>query len=166
MVGQPVVVESKCSCDGPGYCTRHGIFKTGHWHLLCRTRDEYRNSWDEGRGPGQSGAANQPKPRRRPSKLERAHASWKALHCYRQVGIWDANEAARWYEDDWKPTVPSAGCSCRRHWLEIESKQPPEFLSENAFFRWGFDRHNDINRMLGKREYTWQQAIADRQNAV
>jgi len=42
-----------CTCPLAGYCDRHGIDKSEHWHQLCQTRDNYRAAWDEGRGPGQ-----------------------------------------------------------------------------------------------------------------
>lgn len=35
------------------WCERHQCWKTAHWHFLCKTRDDYRSLWDNGKGPGQ-----------------------------------------------------------------------------------------------------------------
>ena len=43
-----------CTCPLAGYCDRHGIDKSEHWHHLCQTKPNYRAAWDEGYGPGQS----------------------------------------------------------------------------------------------------------------
>ena len=43
-----------CDCVGPGVCDRHGCTKTPHWYRLCRSRRDYFQLWEEGRGPGQS----------------------------------------------------------------------------------------------------------------
>lgn len=40
-------------CPGRGQCPRFGIFMGDRWALLCRTREDYRKLWLEGRGPGQ-----------------------------------------------------------------------------------------------------------------
>lgn len=42
-----------CPIAAGGVCPRHGIKKTAHWVLLCRTRDAYFRAWEERRGPGQ-----------------------------------------------------------------------------------------------------------------
>lgn len=44
---------TECSCTEPGWCARHSCHKTAHWHQLCRTRSDYFQLWEEGRGPGQ-----------------------------------------------------------------------------------------------------------------
>lgn len=44
---------SNCECPIAGYCERHKVTKTEHWHKLCQ-RDDYFTAWEEGRGPGQS----------------------------------------------------------------------------------------------------------------
>ncbi len=50
------------SCTGPGYCEKHGLWKTAHWVQLCKTRPEYRRAWGEGRGPGQASAKDASRP--------------------------------------------------------------------------------------------------------
>lgn len=42
-----------CVCPIAGYCERHKVNKSEHWHSLCQTRDKYFAAWEEGRGPGQ-----------------------------------------------------------------------------------------------------------------
>ena len=42
-----------CECPRSGWCERHKIAKTAHWHMLCKTQPSYRQAWDEGWGPGQ-----------------------------------------------------------------------------------------------------------------
>jgi len=47
-------MTSPCTCGSFGFCARHGIRKGPHWFRLCQTREDYRQAWEEGRGPGQS----------------------------------------------------------------------------------------------------------------
>lgn len=42
-----------CVCSQAGFCERHQCLKTKHWHMLCQTRADYFQLWEEGRGPGQ-----------------------------------------------------------------------------------------------------------------
>lgn len=51
----PTLSETPKPCDCPiaGFCERHGINKPPAWHRLCQKRDEYREAWDAGVGPGQ-----------------------------------------------------------------------------------------------------------------
>ena len=44
---------TECECPGPGYCHRHRCEKTTHWYILCQTRPDYFQLWEERRGPGQ-----------------------------------------------------------------------------------------------------------------
>ena len=53
---QQVAIESTakltaCSCKSAGFCDRHQCLKTEHWHNLCRTRADYFQAWEEGKGP-------------------------------------------------------------------------------------------------------------------
>jgi hypothetical protein len=43
----------QCGIPDGGFCPRHGIHKSRHWVYLCHTRDDYRERWDAGVGPGQ-----------------------------------------------------------------------------------------------------------------
>jgi hypothetical protein len=40
-----------CECPGPGDCSRHQCRKNAHLHALCRTRQDYFDLWEAGRGP-------------------------------------------------------------------------------------------------------------------
>ena len=42
-----------CDCEGPGFCSRHHVWKNAHWVHLCRTRANYWAAGEAGRGPGQ-----------------------------------------------------------------------------------------------------------------
>lgn len=48
-----------CECEQPGFCVRHGVHKSQHWHHLCQTRENYFDAWERGRGPGQGLPARQ-----------------------------------------------------------------------------------------------------------
>lgn len=47
--------KTPCECPLAGYCTRHGMNKTSHYHRLCENHPGYFKMWEEGRGPGQTG---------------------------------------------------------------------------------------------------------------
>ncbi|HEY3969456.1 MAG TPA: DUF6171 family protein [Planctomycetaceae bacterium] len=52
-----------CECPVAGFCQRHGITKFERWHHLCRTRRDYFDLYEAGRGPGQNpGVARQAAP--------------------------------------------------------------------------------------------------------
>ena len=55
-----------CPIPNGGVCPRHGFHKYARWVELCRTRDDYFQSYEDGRGPG-SGPRFQPdRPRNSP----------------------------------------------------------------------------------------------------
>lgn len=35
-----------CSCDSPGWCSRHQRHKTPYLYQLCQSREDYRALWD------------------------------------------------------------------------------------------------------------------------
>ena len=47
--------KTGCECvfSGMGFCERHGINKSPHFHKLCQTHPKYFQMWEECRGPGQ-----------------------------------------------------------------------------------------------------------------
>jgi len=45
--------KTGCVCDNPGFCTRHQIKKSPHYHSLCRNHQGYFNMWETCQGPGQ-----------------------------------------------------------------------------------------------------------------
>lgn len=46
-------MSDPCICPLAGYCERHGVRKSKHWHGLCQRSETYRAAWDAGTGPGQ-----------------------------------------------------------------------------------------------------------------
>lgn len=52
--------QTPCECPVAGFCQRHGIEKTAHWHKLCKTRIEFWNFYEQGIGPGQKKPNGQP----------------------------------------------------------------------------------------------------------
>ena len=46
-------IECASCGEQAGYCERHRMHKPLAWVRLCKTRPDYRQAWDEGRGPGQ-----------------------------------------------------------------------------------------------------------------
>lgn len=140
-----------CSCELAGYCERHHVRKTEHWHRLCQARTDYREVWDRGIGPGQDNPHfRQEREQLRRDTLQQQRELWRELHSYRP-DHWDAEVAERWFKA-WLAKVPTYGCACNEHFRSLiaEPGKEPDFSSQAAFFRWGVDRHNDVNERLGK----------------
>ena len=159
-------MSKPCSCTRVGYCERHGIIKTAHWYRLCTARTDYRELWDENRGPGQLSSESAANAEKRKESILRSREVWASLHRYTKSGTWNAEAAKCWYFEWWRPRIPEYGCRCRRHWLDLETKFPPDFSSEEAFFIWGFERHNDANRLLGRSDYSLLEAPLDREQSL
>lgn len=51
-----------CPCTEPGYCSKYNMYMTASWIKLCQTRPNYRQAWEEGRGPGQLRSNGQSRP--------------------------------------------------------------------------------------------------------
>lgn len=77
---------------------------------------------------------------------------WLPLHKYapEHASSWNPDLAKKWYHETWLPRVPSIGCSCKSHWSDLTTKQPPDFSSAKAFFEWGWARHDDVSRLHSK----------------
>jgi hypothetical protein len=134
--------QNKCSCAASGYCDRHRVFKTEHWHYLCQHREDYRHAWDEARGPGQTASdeTRQRKQAEREDYIERMHALWASLHV-------KTNPTQAWL-DNWCAKIPPFGCSCRNWLAEYLVSNPPMFGS--TWRQWTVDLHNAVNKKLGK----------------
>ena len=50
-----------CDCENSGWCTRHMVDKGERWHELCKTREDYYNIWEMGKGPGQENLTEEQK---------------------------------------------------------------------------------------------------------
>ncbi len=42
---------------------------------------------------------------------------------------------------------------CKRHWLEMLKRSPPDLSSAEAYYQWTVDRHNEVNLRLGKAQF-------------
>lgn len=70
---------------------------------------------------------------------ERGRKAWAALHSVE-------NPTPQWYAE-WLLTIPTFGCKCQSEWSKITLRNPPDF---DNFAQWAIDRHNDVNKKLGK----------------
>lgn len=78
--------------------------------------------------------------------------AWLALHAYTGCDpVWHA---------EWELTIPNYGCSCRKDYAEYKAANPPDFSSPYAYWLWGYNLHNWVNRKLGKTELTVEEAKA------
>lgn len=84
--------------------------------------------------------------------IERRPNPWIALH---NGSIVDAAGLA-----EWETTIPHYGCACRQFYQGYKADNPHDFTSPEAFFRWGVDLHNAVNRKLGKPELTIEEALS------
>lgn len=51
---------------------------------------------------------------------------------------------------------------CRAHWRGIVKNNPPEGITDaQSACHWVNDRHNEVNALLGKRPYSYEQMVAD-----
>lgn len=130
-----------CECPLAGYCERHKMNKPGRLHLLCQTNQLYFDRWE-----------NQPK-REIPKRVGSRENHWLPLHRYavEHAENWCPTKAEKWYRREWKPRIPNYGCSCVSHWKDLEAKNPPDFTSPQAFFEWGWARHNDVSEQHSKK---------------
>lgn len=46
--------KTPCECPLAGFCERHGIQKSSHYHKLCQNHAGYFAQWEACRGPGQN----------------------------------------------------------------------------------------------------------------
>jgi len=88
----------------------------------------------------------------RPSPRVLGPIVWAAKHTYTGCDpVWHAN---------WELTIPNYGCSCRKDYAEYKADNPPDFSSPHAYWLWGVQLHNWVNRKLGKSELTVEEAKA------
>ena len=77
---------------------------------------------------------------------------WADLHSYRGTDV------AGFYKN-WKRGIPK-NCDCTAAWRELTKRNPPPLHEAEAFWRWGVDRHNDVNTKLGKPHLHLDEAYA------
>jgi hypothetical protein len=87
------------------------------------------------------------------------HRHWLALHRYPiDVAEWHHETAYEWYSK-WCDEIPSTVCTCKKNWLALTERFPPDLTSRRSFFWWTIDRHNDVNREKGKPIFASIEAI-------
>jgi hypothetical protein len=77
--------------------------------------------------------------------------AWAKLHSYRGCD-------PQWL-DIWQYLIPQR-CDCKDGYQRILAEMPPDYLSPEAFFRWGVRLHNAVNAKLGKPEITIDEAYS------
>jgi hypothetical protein len=132
---------SECVCPIAGYCERHKVAKTKHWHHLCKTREDYRALWDANKGPGcdVDPTAVQIRRQANDQRLQLCRSLWSELHSKQ-------DPTPKWFAD-WVGRVPNFGCGCRSWLREYLRDNPPDF---DGFRDWSIGLHNVVNRKLGK----------------
>lgn len=84
--------------------------------------------------------------------IEAGNSAWTEKHSY-------AGNDEAWH-NRWESTIPNYGCSCRKDYAEYKAANPPDFSSPTAYWLWGYNLHNYVNRKLGKTELTIEEAKA------
>jgi hypothetical protein len=75
---------------------------------------------------------------------------WDPLHRY----VYTTPERCEADYVEWTANIPEITCNCKLKWAELVAANPPDFSSHAAFFKWGVDRHNDVNEHLLKPRIT------------
>jgi hypothetical protein len=83
--------------------------------------------------------------------IKQGQFAWTKLHGY-------CGCDPQWL-DIWQYLIP-ARCDCKDGYQRILAEMPPDFTSPEAFFAWGVNLHNAVNRKLGKPEITIDEAYS------
>ena len=84
-------------------------------------------------------------------KAKQGRFAWSKLHGYTGCD-------PQWL-DIWQYLIP-ARCDCKDGYQQILGELPPDFSTPEAFFAWGVNLHNAVNRKLGKPELTIEEALS------
>ena len=84
--------------------------------------------------------------------IERRPNPWTPVH---DGSIKDEKDLA-----SWELTIPQYECGCRAFYSKYKTDNPPDFSTPEAFFAWGVNLHNSVNRKLGKPELTIEEALS------
>jgi hypothetical protein len=85
-------------------------------------------------------------------KVNQGRFAWAKKHGY--LGC-----DPQWHEL-WVLLIPAFGCSCKQDFADYCKDNPPDFSSPDAYWLWGVQLHNWVNRKLGKPELTVEEALA------
>jgi len=80
---------------------------------------------------------------------------WAELHRRSRLPV--ANPALELEFIRWLATGLES-CSCNAHWREYLRQNPPDVTNIDAYWRWTVAAHNVVNRRLGKREVSEEEA--------
>lgn len=97
--------------------------------------------------PGAATPTPVPRPAQRPAALDwpaRGPELWRELH---QRPRDTAGDDSQWL-DAFAGRIPCG--ECRRHFLELQRTDPPDFSSPAAYFASTVNWHNQVNDRLGK----------------
>lgn len=90
---------------------------------------------------------------------------WLILHTmawvYPDTPSEDRQASMRMYLQGMSENLPCPGCSY--HCIQYFQDHPPDVSGRMAFFHYTVDMHNSVNRRLGKREWTYEEAAEDLQ---
>ena len=84
-----------------------------------------------------------------------AQAKWAELHC-RALAYLPMEGEQEWF-DNFVENIPCPHCLA--HFRIFLEKNPPDFSSRPAFFRFTVCAHNYVSRSLGKPEMTVTEAL-------
>jgi len=99
---------------------------------------------------------------RAPSVMEREGARYWA-HLHTRAILWypacASPERQRREEQFLRDFYAALPCQqvCARHAAEYHAQHPPALQGSDAYQLWIFNFHNDVNRRLGKPQFTWAQ---------
>lgn len=72
---------------------------------------------------------------------------WKKLHDRTAEYAIDIDSEKKWL-DSFLSSIPCG--ECKKHFLKIIKKYPPDFSSKENYKKWAIDVHNSVNENLGK----------------
>ena len=147
-------MNTDCICPVAGWCERNKRRMIGRLHELCQTNAAYCEAFkaDEKKTPKQNEsrvAREREREKSNKQLLKLYHALWLELHTKK-----DATPG--WFSS-WLKRVPSFGCKCRDAFEAIIKVNPPRF---DDWFAWTVEVHNAVNRKLGRKEWTLDEAVA------
>lgn len=88
-------------------------------------------------------------------RIKQGNFAWSLLHKYTGCD-------PQWFEL-WQYFIPNR-CDCKAGYQKILESLPPDFSSPDAFFAWGVELHNAVNKKIERQEMQIDQAKANWRN--